>query len=81
MRSLSMNHQLRKAVQLFVGFFVFSLCFNFVHAAVPPTGDSGWGHGHRHGGVTRVAEPAAILLLGSGLVSLAIYAKKKRDKK
>lgn len=28
-----------------------------------------------------VAEPTAILLLGAGLVSLAVYAKKKRDKK
>jgi hypothetical protein len=28
-----------------------------------------------------VAEPAAILLLGAGLVSLGIYAKRKRDKK
>ncbi len=28
-----------------------------------------------------VAEPAAILLLGAGLVSLGIYAKKKRGKK
>lgn len=28
-----------------------------------------------------VAEPAAILLLGAGLVSLGIYAKRKRGKK
>jgi hypothetical protein len=28
-----------------------------------------------------VAEPTAILLLGAGLVSLAVYAKKKRSKK
>lgn len=28
-----------------------------------------------------VAEPAAIALLGAGLVSLGIYAKKKRGKK
>lgn len=32
-------------------------------------------------GVVSVAEPAAILLLGAGLVSLAVYAKKKRGKK
>jgi hypothetical protein len=28
-----------------------------------------------------VAEPAAIVLLGAGLVSLALYAKQKRGKK
>ena len=41
--------------------------------------------GPRHGGtrppVQSVAEPAAIALLGAGLVSLGIYAKKKRGKK
>ena len=30
---------------------------------------------------TSVAEPAAIALLGAGLVSLVVYAKKKRGKK
>ena len=35
-----------------------------------------------HTGSTQsVAEPAAIALLGAGLVSLAVYAKKKRNKK
>jgi uncharacterized membrane protein len=35
-----------------------------------------------HTGSTRaVVEPAAIALLGAGLVSLAIYANKKRNKK
>jgi hypothetical protein len=32
-------------------------------------------------GTVSVAEPTAILLLGAGLVSLAVYAKKKRSKK
>ncbi len=32
-------------------------------------------------GVVSVAEPAAILLLGAGLVSLGLYAKRKRGKK
>ena len=35
------------------------------------------GGGHSY----RVAEPAAIALLGAGLVSLGVYAKKKRSKK
>lgn len=36
----------------------------------------------RHGGGSHsVAEPAAIVLLGAGLVSIGIYAKRKRDKK
>ncbi len=33
------------------------------------------------GGCYRVAEPMAIVLLGAGLVSLGVYAKKKRGKK
>ena len=33
------------------------------------------------GGSYSVAEPAAIALLGAGLVSLGIYAKRKRNKK
>jgi hypothetical protein len=36
--------------------------------------------GHR-GRIRSVAEPAAIVLLASGLVSLGIYAKRKRGKK
>jgi len=32
-------------------------------------------------GTVSVAEPTAILLLGAGLVSLGIYAKRKRGKK
>jgi hypothetical protein len=37
--------------------------------------------GRRHRPPVSVAEPAAIALLGAGLVSLGIYAKKKRGKK
>jgi len=37
-------------------------------------------HGDR-GPVRSVAEPTAIALLGAGLVSLGIYARKKRGKK
>jgi hypothetical protein len=33
------------------------------------------------GGGYSVAEPAMVLLLGAGLVSLGIYAKRKRGKK
>ena len=33
------------------------------------------------GGNYSVAEPAAITLLGAGLISLGIYAKRKRNKK
>lgn len=32
-------------------------------------------------GAVSVAEPAAIVLLGAGLVSLGLYAKRKRGKK
>jgi len=40
------------------------------------------GHRSRNDGpIHSVAEPAAIALLGAGLVSLGVYAKKKRDKK
>ena len=47
---------------------------------------SGYWPGHRrggggHGGGYSVAEPAAVLLLGAGLVSLGLYAKRKRGKK
>jgi hypothetical protein len=39
------------------------------------------GHGKGGGGQTySVAEPAAVLLLGAGLISLGIYAKRKRGK-
>ncbi len=34
-----------------------------------------------HGGGYSVAEPAAVVLLGAGLVSLGLYAKRKRSKK
>jgi hypothetical protein len=39
------------------------------------------GHNNEGGNGYSVAEPTAILLLGAGLVSLAVYAKKKRGKK
>jgi len=39
------------------------------------------GHRGRPGPIQSVAEPAAIALLGAGLVSLGIYAKRKRGKK
>ncbi|MBE3117722.1 MAG: PEP-CTERM sorting domain-containing protein [Candidatus Atribacteria bacterium] len=39
------------------------------------------GHANDGGNTYSVAEPTAILLLGAGLVSLAVYAKKKRGKK
>jgi len=39
-----------------------------------------WRRRHPGGGYS-VAEPAAIVLLGAGLISLGVYAKKKRGKK
>lgn len=33
------------------------------------------------GGCQSVAEPTAVLMLGAGLVSLGVYAKKKNGKK
>lgn len=50
---------------------------NRTHATVTTDGTTG-GAGN---GVVSVAEPAAILLLGAGLVSLGLYAKRKRGKK
>ena len=49
---------------------------NRTHTTVTTNGTTGGTTG-----VVSVAEPAAILLLGAGLVSLAVYAKKKRAKK
>ena len=40
-----------------------------------------WKRSKHSGNYNSVAEPAAIVLLGAGLVSLGIYAKRKRDKK
>ena len=40
-----------------------------------------WKRSRHSGGGHSVAEPAAIVLLGAGLISLGIYAKRKRDKK
>ena len=40
-----------------------------------------WKKNKHKGSSHSVAEPAAIVLLGAGLVSLGIYAKRKRDKK
>ena len=39
-----------------------------------------WKRSKHSGGYNSVAEPAAIVLLGAGLVSLGIYAKRKREK-
>jgi hypothetical protein len=53
-------------------------------AAVASASDFGPRRRPGHGGgnpIQSVAEPAAITLLGAGLVSLGIYAKKKRGKK
>lgn len=46
----------------------------------PKTGHIGEGTTAGGNGYS-VAEPMAVLLLGAGLVSLAVYAKKKRGKK
>jgi hypothetical protein len=45
------------------------------------TGGTGGTNGGTGNGTVSVAEPAAILLLGAGLVSLGLYAKRKRGKK
>lgn len=55
----------------FFGILVLFMCSAATYA--------GWGGGG--GGSTRVAEPAAVILLGTGLISLAVYAKKKNGKK
>jgi len=38
------------------------------------------GHHHGGGGTHSVAEPASLALLGIGLISLGLYAKRKKDK-
>jgi hypothetical protein len=37
-------------------------------------------HHHGGGGTHPVAEPASLALLGIGLVSIGLYAKRKKDK-
>jgi hypothetical protein len=37
--------------------------------------------GHENDGTISVAEPATIVLLGAGLVSLGIYARRKKSSK
>jgi len=61
----------------FVKYFGISSFIAMIMVAVPLMG--GWGGGD--GSHTSVAEPASVLLLGAGLVSLAVYAKKKNGKK
>ena len=39
------------------------------------------GQGRNRGSIQSVAEPATIVLLGAGLISLAVYAKRKHGKK
>jgi len=39
------------------------------------------GHHHGGGGTHSAAEPASLALLGMGLVSLGLYAKRKKAKK
>lgn len=58
--------------------------FTWVMTAVVFAGDGPrWRSRHRggNGGGYSVAEPAAIALLATGLVSLGLYAKRKRNKK
>ena len=67
----------KRVGKLFFGLRASSFGIAMFLTAVPLM--AGWGG--RGGGCTRVAEPASVLLLGAGLVSLAVYAKKKNGKK
>ncbi len=59
--------------------FLVALTFGSI-ASASDLGPRYWRR-HRPKPPVGVAEPAAIALLGAGLVSLGIYAKKKRGKK
>jgi len=52
-----------------------------VLTAVPLMGWPFWHWRGGGGGCKNVAEPTSVLLLGAGLISLAVYAKKKNSKK
>ena len=70
---------------------VFSLILMFVVVSAVASASELWpgwfksggtqGGGETGGTTYSVVEPAAIVLLGAGLVSLGIYAKRKRSKK
>ncbi|GEM_PF-3511514 len=75
---------MKKAKVVFLSFILLFFVLSTVASAAGMWPD--WAKGdHKHGGSGgngySVAEPTAILLLGTGLVSLAVYAKKKRGKK
>ena len=53
----------------------------FVMAAIASASDFGPRRRPGGGPIRSVAEPSAIVLLGAGLVSLVLYAKRKHDKK
>ncbi len=76
-----MGNLLKRSGAQVVGILLFTLVMaNMISAAVPP---EGWIPGNPKPGHNnnRVAEPAAVLLLGAGLVSLGVYARKKRNGK
>jgi len=50
-------------------------------ATVASAMELGGRRGGRGGGHYSVAEPAAVVLLAGGLISLGLYAKRKRGKK
>ena len=60
------------------------MVFLFLLVTTGASAAGNWPDRNKHpqpGGGYSVAEPTAVLLLGAGLVSLGIYAKKKRGKK
>ena len=60
-----------------------AVAFLFMFVALTIADASEYGRRGRSGGGGRygVSEPAAVVLLGAGLVSLGLYAKRKRGKK
>jgi len=58
-----------------LGFSLLLMLFTFSSVV-----NAWWGGGNQTGNTSKVAEPAAIVLLGAGVISLGIYAKRKRKK-
>jgi hypothetical protein len=75
------RYSVKKAFKKIGPLFTFLFLFLGVASSVVSASDFGAERQRHRGRTQSVAEPAAIALLGAGLVSLGVYAKKKRSKK
>jgi len=75
-----MKKALKRAGTIISFFFLF-LGVTTLVANASDFGPRRHGQRNQRPPVQQVVEPAAIVLLGAGLVSLGIYTKKKRSKK